>query len=449
VVKCVDDRGDLKLIPTSCAPPLVFDIDAQICNYAEQVRNCDQQDKDPNLDQFAADKAAAELVKAEEAKEGECDLAKCILPDCFCSPDGTQAPLGENIDIKEIPQLINIAFNGAVNGDNMEIYMRIFNKDRHNPNGCTVKGTFFVSHKYTNYSAVQELHRQGHEIGVFSVTNTEDENYWKDGGINTWYDEMAGGRAIIERWANITDGSVIGMRAPFLRVGGNTQFKMMNESYFAFDSSITAPLAAVPIWPYTLDYNIPHSCHTNIAALGGCPTEHFPLWEIPINELDRREDPTFDEELTGCQLVSSCTNVQEKEHLHTLLQHNFERHYKTNKAPLSLSLNPSWLIQNPDFVQVIADWMDSVLATNQDVYFVTEFQLLVWMMNPTVSSQMQTAPDFKDKCLVEGQPFCQRPNVCALRNRQLPNEVNRLHTCMECPPHYPWLRDPEGKGYES
>ena len=33
----------------------------------------------------------------------------------------------------------------------------------------------------------------------------------------------------------------------------------------------------------------------NTAALGGCPTEHFPLWEIPINELDRREDPSFDE----------------------------------------------------------------------------------------------------------------------------------------------------------
>ena len=25
------------------------------------------------------------------------------------------------------------------------------------------------------------------------------------------------------------------------------------------------------------------------------PSEHFPLWEIPINELDRREDPTYDE----------------------------------------------------------------------------------------------------------------------------------------------------------
>ena len=40
---------------------------------------------------------------------------------------------------------------------------------------------------------------------------------------------MAGARLIIERFANITDGSVIGVRAPYLRVGGNTQFEMMAD----------------------------------------------------------------------------------------------------------------------------------------------------------------------------------------------------------------------------
>jgi hypothetical protein len=116
----------------------------------------------------------------------------------------------------------------------------------------------------------------------------------------------------------------------------------------------------------------------------------------------------------------------------------------TNKAPLSLSFNPSWLVQNPDFVQVIEDWMDSVLATYKDVYFTTDFQLILWMMNPISSSNMASSQEFKEKCLVEGQPYCQRPNVCPLRTGALPGERNRLHTCMECPLRYPWLRDPEG-----
>jgi hypothetical protein len=36
------------------------------------------------------------------------------------------------------------------------VYEEIFNeKNAINPNNCTAKGTFFVSHKFTNYSAVQ------------------------------------------------------------------------------------------------------------------------------------------------------------------------------------------------------------------------------------------------------------------------------------------------------
>ena len=56
----------------------------------------------------------------------------------------------------QIPQMILLSFNGAVNVDNFRIYEDIFNdKTAINPNNCSAKGTFFVSHKYTNYSAVQ------------------------------------------------------------------------------------------------------------------------------------------------------------------------------------------------------------------------------------------------------------------------------------------------------
>lgn len=104
---------------------------------------------------------------------------------------------------------------------------------------------------------------------------------------------------------------------------------------------------------------------------------------MPINELDRRDDPNFDETLTGCHLVSSCSNIYHKDQFRQLLQHNFERHYITNKAPLSLSFDPSWLISNKGFADVIDDWMDYVLATYNDVYFVTELQvcriLYLWL----------------------------------------------------------------------
>ena len=62
------------------------------------------------------------------------------------------------------------------------MYVHITNfADMLNPNGCSAKGTFFVSHKYTNYSAVQEFHRKGHEIGVFSITRKQEPKYWSKG----------------------------------------------------------------------------------------------------------------------------------------------------------------------------------------------------------------------------------------------------------------------------
>ena len=288
---------------------MVFDVDIQICNYEDRVNNCDRSERIPECSEVEEGTECREVeiqakdpsvqVEAEEDLPPECDKEKCVLPACFCSADGTLAPgvapEEGGLSIDEVPQMILISFNGAVTGQNMALYERLFKTNRVNPNGCSVKGTFFVSHKYTNYSAVTELHRKGHEIAVFSVSNNDQEEYWQKGDYDTWLLEMAGNRQILETFAGIKDQSVVGVRAPYLKVGGDTQFKMMNDTYFPYDASITVPLGRVPVWPYTLDYRIPHTCH------GNCPKESWPIWEMPINELDRREDPTFDEELTGCK----------------------------------------------------------------------------------------------------------------------------------------------------
>ena len=78
-----------------------------------------------------------------------------LFPESFCFPFFT---LNIFLLFPQVPQMILISFNGAVNVDNFKIYEEIFNeKNAINPNNCTAKGTFFVSHKYTNYSAVQVM----------------------------------------------------------------------------------------------------------------------------------------------------------------------------------------------------------------------------------------------------------------------------------------------------
>ena len=117
---------------------------------------------------------------------------------------------------------------------------------------------------------------------------------------------------------------------------------------------------------------MPHKCHGNA---NNCPSRSHPIWELPINELDRRDDPTFDETLSGCHLVSSCSNIYERAQFRRLLDHNFNRHYSTNRAPLSLSFDTAWLKVNKGFTKELAKWIRSLLLDHSDVYFVTNLQV--------------------------------------------------------------------------
>lgn len=131
-------------------------------------------------------------------------------------------------------------------------------------------------------------------------SHNDEERFWSNASVDDWAKEMAGMRIIIEKFANLTDNSVVGVRAPYLRVGGNNQFTMMEEQAFLYDSTITAPLSNPPLWPYTMYFRMPHRCHGN---LQNCPTRSHAVWEMVMNELDRREDPNIDEDIPGCAMV--------------------------------------------------------------------------------------------------------------------------------------------------
>ena len=102
---------------------------------------------------------------------------------------------------------------------------------------------------------------QGHEIAVHSITHRGPEEWWgKNATIEDWFDEMVGQANIISRFGGVDMEDIRGLRVPFLSVGWNRQFLMMREFGFVYDSSIAAPVSDPPLWPYTLDYQIPHKC---------------------------------------------------------------------------------------------------------------------------------------------------------------------------------------------
>lgn len=122
------------------------------------------------------------------------------------------------------------------------------------------------------------------------------------------------------------------MRVPFLKVGWNRQFLMMKEFGFLYDSSIVAPFSNLPLWPYTLDYKMPHKCQDDKQ---NCPSRSYPgIWEMVVNQLNA--------ETVTCPMVDGCSPNIPGEEIYKMLHQNLQRHYTTNKAPLGLFFHSSW-----------------------------------------------------------------------------------------------------------
>lgn len=66
--------------------------------------------------------------------------------------------------------MVLLTFDDAVNDLNKDHYRDIFDSGRKNPNGCPIRGTFYVSHEWTDYGQVQNLYSKGHEMASHTVT---------------------------------------------------------------------------------------------------------------------------------------------------------------------------------------------------------------------------------------------------------------------------------------
>jgi hypothetical protein len=354
-----------------------------------------------------------------------CTQQACRLPYCRCA--GTDIPGG--LPSYETPQIVTIVINEAVRNEDYDFYQELFRYK--NPNGCPHRGTFLVTHNYTDYAAVENLYAQGHEIGDNTVTQQPPEEYWLNISYEKLEREIQDERTILSYWTNTPLDAIRGFRAPYLITSEN-EIKALYNLRFLYDATMHSE---VMYWPFTLDYQSPLCNFPDT-----CPTGSYPgFWVIPNTEWVKA---------TGeqCETVPECRNVtiSSQSEWYNLVKSNFRRHYYGNRAPFGIYFDPQIFYEDDKNAFYALEQFLGELQSYTDVYVVTLYQLLEWTRVPTPLSKIFSFTPWQcpsrppARCTLETEKRC---------GPYLVGEEQRYFTICGtvCPRNYPNIGNPYGQ----
>ncbi|XP_063697350.1 chitin deacetylase 8-like [Culicoides brevitarsis] len=354
----------------------------------------------------------------------KCRKNNCFPPDCRCS---TAQPPG-NFPLEEVPQFVYLTFDDAVHEENIEFINKIFNESNYGFIGCPAVGTFFVSHEYTDYSIINKLYSEGHEIALHSITHS----HFGNSDLNEMIAEFVGQRKIVSQFADIPESEMVGIRMPFLQLAGDHQYEMLSKYGFEYDFSRTQ-WNSKRMWPYTLDYETTQDCF-----LGPCHKKSYPgLWQIPlIVWRDKSGSP--------CAMADGCQNIpNDVDGLFEFFKDNFNRLYLSGaKAPFGFCIHAAWFKaeEPPQAGQHrLAAYIKFVryLQTLDDVFIVSSSEVIDWIKYPIPVSLMKKQTKNCRPITVPCKP--KQCNVCKGR------EARWFVSCQQqCPKSYPWLDNFDG-----
>ncbi|CAN8016779.1 unnamed protein product [Ixodes persulcatus] len=364
-----------------------------------------------------------------------CSPETCKARDnCLCA--STRPP--NNLTVAEMPQFVTLSFDGAVNWGNMPFYRDLLapTKRKNKRSGCNIGVTFFVSYEYVDYPSVHELHHNGHEIALRSISDSPFLDYWKNLSSEGWKDEIFSQRALIAKSADVPASDIVGMRAPLLVTGGDNSYRMINETELEYDSSLPHLRTRGrqdPVFPYTLDYGPQTFC-----VIPPCPELRYKgLWTIPMNVLfgKRKVDGQLRE--FPCSTLEGCVPLPKTEgDTFDYLQSNFMDFYGHNKAPFPVFLRQGWL-ENPERNAGFRKFLDWLL-TKDDVFVVTIREVIKFMRNPRPLSKYQ-----EDRChkAIAPSTKCTRPVQCVYKRVKIVDVIRDrwIRVCASCPGAYPWV----------
>ncbi|XP_045762230.1 chitin deacetylase 8-like [Maniola jurtina] len=354
-----------------------------------------------------------------------CDEALCKLPHCRCSSTNIPGALSAS----NVPQFVLLTFDDGVNIGNMVLYRQLL-KNRFNSNNCPAAATFFVTHEYTDYTMINELYNDGHEIALHSISHRNSMEYWRDASVSTMMSEIGDQRSQIAHFANIPVNTIHGVRLPFLQMSGNSSFQMKAGAGLTYDSSWPTIAFQDPgLWPYTLDYRSVQDC-----IIPPCPTASIPgPWVLPMVAWT---------DLSGfpCSMVDNCydhPHGSDDAAWYNFILKNFERHYLGNRSPFGIYVHEWFVRVNPGLWKALQRFA-GVINNMNDVYMVNAKEVIDWVQNPVPNNVYRQRPCknlLRTQCL---------PNICGPLPAPEGEKNYYMQVCSRCPSRYPWVGNPLG-----
>ncbi|KAJ3550706.1 hypothetical protein NMY22_g286 [Coprinellus aureogranulatus] len=269
-------------------------------------------------------------------------------------------------------------------------------------------------------------------------------------------EEINGNLIALNALAGIPLSSIKGFRAPLLEFTADT-LKHLYDSKFLYDSSASA---AVPVtaantdayWPYTLDNGLANNCD----QAGICNGEpKLPgLWEIPMYAF-------FDDRgVTGPHLMdpwldsANGNSAPNDDATLKFMQDTFTAHYNGNRQPIGLYTHPIHVALNypgvtaskstVDMINKFLDWAQD----HDNVWIVSNEQLLDWVRNPVPASEMSKIASFacpapsydRSAKICNGVPESEGGVLARCNFAEFP-----FFTCYGCPEAFPSVDNPNPK----
>ncbi|KAL8279618.1 hypothetical protein RQP46_007931 [Phenoliferia psychrophenolica] len=322
------------------------------------------------------------------------------------------------LDPQNIPQFITFTADDAIESYTTEA-VNHFLAQRKNPNGCAPKMTYFTS---TNYSMVTDWYVAGNEIADHTMThvclshmlflvitgqNADKLDPHPTNRPNS--SEILGNLKALNAFSGIPVSSIKGFRAPLLSYNADT-LTQLHAADFVYDSSATSATPANDsntdaYWPYTLDYGFANDC---LQVTDVCQGQlKLPgLWEIPMYA-------TFDEKgAAGIHLMDVWLDSTNPDDALAWMKETFLTHYNGNRQPFGLYTHPIHVavgypgvtdpISTRNMINQFLDWTQ----TFQDVWFVSNEQLLEWVKAPVTNDAIGNVTALQCKAPVVNDKIC-------------------------------------------